>query len=56
MNFLLIMLALVLLVGIGSVSASEKTSNAPSYTLQGIQITHPQKGLYIQNGKKVVIK
>ena len=42
--------------GIGSVSASEKTSNAPSYTLQGIQITHPQKGLYIQNGKKVVIK
>lgn len=42
--------------GIGSVLASESSSNAPSYTLQGIQITHPQKGIYIQNGKKIIIK
>ena len=26
------------------------------YTLQGVRVTQPQKGVYIQNGKKVIIK
>lgn len=26
------------------------------YTLQGIRVTHPTKGFYIKNGKKVIIK
>ena len=26
------------------------------YNLQGVQVPHPIKGIYIQNGKKVVIK
>jgi len=26
------------------------------YNLQGIQVTHPQKGIYLRKGKKVVFK
>ena len=34
-------------------SKSEKAGN-DSYDLQGRQVTHPAKGIYIQNGKKYV--
>jgi len=38
----------------------EKTSDMPAddcyYNLNGMKVTNPQKGLYIKNGKKVVIK
>ena len=27
-----------------------------AYTLQGVRVEKPQKGIYIQNGKKIVIK
>ena len=26
------------------------------YTLQGVKVTNPQKGIYIKNGKKFIIK
>jgi hypothetical protein len=26
------------------------------YNLKGQRVTHPQKGIYIQNGKKIVFK
>lgn len=39
----------------GVVSESENV-NLPVYDLQGRRVTSPQKGLYIVNGKKVVIK
>lgn len=43
--------------GISHVTADDKenASNA-FYTLSGIRTTHPQKGVYIVNGKKVIIK
>ena len=31
-------------------------SDAPLFDLQGRRITKPQRGIYIQNGRKVVIK
>ena len=33
-----------------------KDSDASIYNLQGIRVTHPQKGIYVKNGKKYVIK
>lgn len=36
--------------------ANENDINLPVYDLQGRRVTSPQKGLYIVNGKKVVIK
>ena len=30
--------------------------NGEYYTLQGVRVTNPTKGVYIQNGKKVIIK
>ena len=33
-----------------------KNLNNAIYTLQGMQVTSPTKGLYIQNGKKIIIK
>lgn len=35
---------------------SDKQENATIYSLQGVRINHTQKGLYIVNGKKVVMK
>ena len=35
---------------------NEGSSNAPVYNLNGQRISHPSKGLYIVNGKKVIIK
>ena len=35
---------------------AEVTSNDDYYTLQGVKVTNPSKGVYIRNGKKVVVK
>ena len=31
-------------------------NDAATYTLQGVRVDHPTKGIYIQNGKKIIIK
>ena len=36
--------------------AAEKASNGEIYNLQGLRVTKAQKGLYIMNGKKVLVK
>lgn len=41
--------------GINDVQKEVKTDNS-YYTLQGIRVNTPSKGIYIHNGKKVVIK
>lgn len=41
--------------GISNVSA-EVEEDGDYYTLQGVKVAQPQKGVYIQNGKKVIIK
>lgn len=33
-----------------------KDSDGEVYSLQGIRVAHPQKGIYVKNGKKYVIK
>lgn len=43
------------LTGIDEVKAAEKNSNA-IYNLQGVRVSGAQKGLYIINGKKYVVK
>ena len=40
--------------GIGHVEA--QASDAPYYNLNGMRIAQPKKGIYIKNGKKLVIK
>lgn len=30
--------------------------DAPYYNLNGVQVSKPQKGVYIHNGKKIIIK
>lgn len=35
---------------------TEKMNNNKYYNLQGIEIAHPVKGIYIHNGKKVIVK
>ena len=44
--------------GISTISADSKaTTSDATYTLDGRRISQPaQKGVYIQNGKKVIIK
>ena len=44
--------------GIGSVNGSEETANGSSayYDLQGRKVEQPKKGLYIRNGRKVIVK
>ena len=41
---------------IKSVNGEEFTVNGSVYDLQGRKVENPKKGLYIVNGKKVVIK
>ena len=42
---------------IESIAKSQQpTANGPYYDLQGRRVAQPTKGLYIVNGKKVVIK
>ena len=35
---------------------TEKMNNNKYYNLQGIEIAHPVKGIYIHNGKKIIVK
>lgn len=42
--------------GIGAVNGLERMLNDGIYDLQGRKVTRPTRGLYIVNGKKVVIK
>ena len=42
--------------GINAVQGSEFTVNGEYYNLAGQRVTQPTKGLYIVNGKKVVVK
>lgn len=41
--------------GISTVKSVESTDNV-YYTLSGVRVAQPQKGLYILNGKKVIVK
>lgn len=42
--------------GVGSVTADEVTANASNYyNLQGMPVQNPSQGIYIHNGKKVLI-
>ena len=41
--------------GINEVSA-KTASDSAFYNLQGVKVQNPVKGLYINNGKKVIIK
>lgn len=42
--------------GIEQLSVSTNDSNADCYTLQGVKVSNPSKGVYIKNGKKMIIK
>ncbi|MBQ8487404.1 MAG: CotH kinase family protein [Prevotella sp.] len=43
--------------GIGSASAAQaQPDNSPYYNLNGQQVAHPGRGVYIHNGKKIIIK
>lgn len=42
--------------GISTVKAAANEQNGAIYNLNGVRVTNPAKGVYIQNGKKVVIK
>ena len=35
---------------------TENLNNDKYYNLQGIEVAHPVKGIYIHNGKKVIVK
>ena len=41
--------------GISTIS-KESAANNDIYTLQGVKVAQPQKGVYVKNGKKVIIK
>lgn len=42
--------------GISSISSDVEEESGVYYTLQGVKVALPQKGVYIKNGKKVIIK
>ena len=39
---------------IAIVQTNQKTADLCYYNLQGMKVNHPQKGIYIQNGKKII--
>ena len=41
--------------GVGVIHVGN-SSESTTYTLQGVRIDNPTKGIYIQNGKKIIIK
>jgi hypothetical protein len=41
--------------GIHAIGSDAKKDNN-FYTLQGVRVDKPTKGIYIQNGKKIIIK
>ena len=42
--------------GISEAAAAKAIDNGAFYTLQGVRVAKPAKGLYIHNGKKVLVK
>ena len=42
--------------GINLMTTQQPSSEPTTYNLQGMSVNHPQKGIYIQNGKKIVIR
>jgi hypothetical protein len=43
--------------GVGITDRRMATADSSGcYTIQGIRVLQPQKGIYIRNGKKVVVK
>ncbi len=44
------------ITGINAVEAEQGNADGAYYTLQGVKTQKPAKGLYIHNGKKVVVK
>ncbi len=42
--------------GIEAVEAAADSKDDAYYTLSGVRVSHPVKGLYIKNGKKVMVK
>lgn len=42
--------------GISTVNSADSTLNAPMYDLSGRRVAKATKGIYIQNGKKVLVK
>ena len=41
--------------GIFNVTSNARIKDNRLYNLQGIQVTHPKKGIYIYNGKKIIV-
>ena len=41
---------------ISEVKATKRPADDACYTLSGVRVTNPTKGLYIKNGKKIIIK
>lgn len=45
------------ITGIDNITEADKNKDsAPYYNIDGIQVNNPTKGLYIHNGKKIIIK
>ena len=43
--------------GISSIENGKlETENAPTYNLNGQRVSEPAKGIYIRNGRKVLVK
>lgn len=42
--------------GISNTAVETKEDDGTYYNLQGVRVMNPQKGIYIKNGKKIVIK
>lgn len=40
---------------INDISKEDEKNSTPIYNLSGQRVTHPRKGIYIQNGKKVLV-
>lgn len=56
-NFRLICLGVTAPVGVGGLTDDHATKDTATYTLQGVQVQRPlTKGIYIVNGRKVVIR
>lgn len=42
--------------GISEIKTNERNTDDAYYTLQGVKVAHPAKGIFIHQGKKVVLK
>lgn len=42
--------------GIKEVNTDKKMTNGKYYNLQGVEVTNPTKGIYIHNGRKLIIR